>query len=365
MELDRLYEQWLRTQRDSTPVLADRMTPVNSASVAGVGIEHQHGGPVSFTSLPPTPLAGGSVGSAAGGATATTANGAGPAVAAAASSAAGPDVDTLPQTEDFTRVYVPKCICILSQHTFYLQFREFLTTLYRLALSGSLHNHATGSGPVSHDHGRPSVTDIHIPLERHISNFMRDVPLPPLGHVEVLYKLGMCNLYFKRAPPNRPMMFPPFPIRRIFEHMRAEHVELLLCCLLSEHKVLLVSRELSLLTMVSEIAFSLMYPFEWQHVFIPLLPRALVDILTAPMPYLIGTHIDFVKPKDLANALNSEVAIFDLDTDEVPLLHAYCMITLALLAHTRLPVLAGARAQSSGTVSPQGATQAVDLTRAA
>uniref|UniRef100_A0A8C2D322 DENN/MADD domain containing 5A n=1 Tax=Cyprinus carpio TaxID=7962 RepID=A0A8C2D322_CYPCA len=36
--------------------------------------------------------------------------------------------------------------------------------------------------------------------------------------------------------------------------------------------------------------FSLMFPFQWQHVYVPILPASLLHFLDAPVPYLMGLH---------------------------------------------------------------------------
>jgi len=33
---------------------------------------------------------------------------------------------------------------------------------------------------------------------------------------------------------------------------------------------------------------ALLYPFEWQHTFITVLPSMLIDIVDAPTPYVVG-----------------------------------------------------------------------------
>ena len=33
---------------------------------------------------------------------------------------------------------------------------------------------------------------------------------------------------------------------------------------------------------------ALLYPFEWQHTFITVLPSLLIDIVDAPTPYVVG-----------------------------------------------------------------------------
>lgn len=32
----------------------------------------------------------------------------------------------------------------------------------------------------------------------------------------------------------------------------------------------------------------MLYPFTWQHTFVPILPLTMIDVLDAPAPFLIG-----------------------------------------------------------------------------
>ena len=57
---------------------------------------------------------------------------------------------------------------------------------------------------------------------------------------------------------------------------------------LTEAKVVLQARQPHVLTMAAETLSALLFPFSWQHVYIPILPARLLDILQAPVPFLIG-----------------------------------------------------------------------------
>ncbi len=82
--------------------------------------------------------------------------------------------------------------------------------------------------------------------------------------------------------------------------MDNEEIENLLRCLdvekiieifsyiLLEKKVLMISQHKSLLTQVINCFASFLFPFKWQHTFIPILPITMIDVLEAPFPYLIG-----------------------------------------------------------------------------
>lgn len=59
---------------------------------------------------------------------------------------------------------------------------------------------------------------------------------------------------------------------------------------MSEHKVLLVSLAAARLAAACRALAALMFPFRYAHVFIPLLPAGLSEVLATPTPFLIGVH---------------------------------------------------------------------------
>ena len=66
-------------------------------------------------------------------------------------------------------------------------------------------------------------------------------------------------------------------------------VELLMACL-TEQKILFFSRSFSRLTDGCLGLISLMFPMRYTHVFIPILPSSLIEVLATPTPFIIGLH---------------------------------------------------------------------------
>jgi hypothetical protein len=62
-------------------------------------------------------------------------------------------------------------------------------------------------------------------------------------------------------------------------------------------------------------ANDVIYPMIWQHIFIPVLPMALIDYLLAPMPFLIGVPDEVMKKVQRHEI--GEVVILDADTNTV------------------------------------------------
>ena len=60
--------------------------------------------------------------------------------------------------------------------------------------------------------------------------------------------------------------------------------------MLLEKKVLIISKHKALMTQVINCLCSFMFPFEWKHTMIPILPMNMIDMLDAPFPYLVGVE---------------------------------------------------------------------------
>ncbi|GMH35221.1 hypothetical protein BSKO_03089 [Bryopsis sp. KO-2023] len=85
----------------------------------------------------------------------------------------------------------------------------------------------------------------------------------------------------------------------------------LLAGLLLERRILMISRSRDVLSSAVHAAASLLYPFKWHHVYLPIVPENLIDYVMAPIPFLIGL------PAQLLSAIKglpmSEVTVIDLD----------------------------------------------------
>lgn len=92
-------------------------------------------------------------------------------------------------------------------------------------------------------------------------------------------------------------------------------IDVFLCGLL-ECKMLFVARASSSLMQCQEAIRALLFPFEWQHVYVPLLPPALSAVLDAPVPFMAG----IVGSGGVAGTpANPDVVIIDVDSGAIAL----------------------------------------------
>ncbi|CAE1250863.1 DENND2 [Acanthosepion pharaonis] len=81
--------------------------------------------------------------------------------------------------------------------------------------------------------------------------------------------------------------------------------------LLVERSVILCARNLSLLCSTVHALVALLYPFQWQHTYIPVLPSKMLEVVCSPTPYIVGVLYSYL-PK-IKNMQMEEVVILDLD----------------------------------------------------
>jgi len=191
--------------------------------------------------------------------------------------------------------YLPKCLVLISAHSYLVAYREFLVQLHRMSKMGSM----------------------PLPIERYIVNFCAEIPAPPPGSFEVQTTILDSSIKFWSPPFNQPITWVSLPFSHLFECLDVGNIITVWHCLALERQVLLTSTQLSLLTECCEIFLSLLFPMRWSHAYIPVLPHFLIPMLSAPMPYLCG--IDKGSLADCLYDLSQECVVVDLDCNLVTL----------------------------------------------
>ncbi|XP_072721368.1 DENN domain-containing protein 2B isoform X3 [Ciconia boyciana] len=74
----------------------------------------------------------------------------------------------------------------------------------------------------------------------------------------------------------------------LFKCLSIRQIIRIFASLLLERRVIFVADKLSTLSSCSHAVVALLYPFSWQHTFIPVLPSSMIDIVCCPTPFLVG-----------------------------------------------------------------------------
>lgn len=190
--------------------------------------------------------------------------------------------------DNFT-LNVNKSICLLSHFPFSLDFQEWLLFLHSLVQSSE-----------------PQP----IPVERYISQLLYEIPFPS---PRILLQLpsNTTRRVILTQPEDLPLPRNAASFKNLLLSLGSDNCLLILLLALTEQKILIHSLRPDTLTSVAEAVSTLLFPFKWQCPYIPLCPLGLVEVLHAPLPFLMGVDsrfFDLYEPP-------ADVSCIDLDTN--------------------------------------------------
>uniref|UniRef100_UPI00398F0E57 DENN domain-containing protein 2B n=1 Tax=Pristiophorus japonicus TaxID=55135 RepID=UPI00398F0E57 len=99
----------------------------------------------------------------------------------------------------------------------------------------------------------------------------------------------------------------------LFRCLSIRQVIRVFASLLLERRIIFIADKLSTLSNCAHAVVALLYPFSWQHTFIPVLPSSMIDIVCCPTPFLVGL-LSSSLPK-LKELPVEEALMVDLGTD--------------------------------------------------
>ena len=220
-----------------------------------------------------------------------TAPAAAPATAPAADAASAPGSEVPePVAEE---VHAPEAICLLSRVAVFDALMECCRQLFRMRISSE--------GPLP----AAALTALfHTP----VPSFGLRCEVP-LGNVRVPISTPAAN--------ELPHTMAGRDFLLLFQCLDVNNVIMLWALLLAEQKVALQGRLPHVLTMAAETLSALLFPFSWQHVYIPILPERLLDILEAPVPFLIGIDEEVLALAEKQRRIPEDVVQVDLDENAI------------------------------------------------
>ncbi|XP_055601274.1 DENN domain-containing protein 5B isoform X2 [Uranotaenia lowii] len=200
------------------------------------------------------------------------------------------------------KLYVAKSISLVCQVPYAHVAELFLRNLYKCL---------------------PRHPGSRLSLESYVYNILYEVCTPPPGK--------SIRIYIPPEHPHQPSIatilqrpalkdelpFMDFPLRLLFTYLSVDCVIQLFTCVLLENQVLLRSVDYQKLTIIAECITSLLFPFQWQHVYAPILPASLHHFLDAPVPYVMGLHSDSDNGVRIASEAN--LCYVDIDKKSVQL----------------------------------------------
>ena len=126
-------------------------------------------------------------------------------------------------------------------------------------------------------------------LERLIPHIMEELRLPSSGGtVDIALGPGPRIARFIRSATGALPRVEDASFAILWQFLSIPTVIHIIEALLSERQVVLIADDVAVLAPIAEALLSFLFPFDWNHVYIPLLPVELLMYLEAPVPFFVG-----------------------------------------------------------------------------
>eukprot|EP00070_Physeter_catodon_P049676 XP_028356570.1 DENN domain-containing protein 3 [Physeter catodon] len=211
--------------------------------------------------------------------------------------------------------FVPFAVCVVSRFPYYNALKDCLSCL---------------------------LTHLKVCKDFEVDNHIKEfaaklslIPSPPPGPLHLILNMKPLQIVFpSRADPESPLI--DLDLHLPLLRFRPEKVLEILTCLLTEQHVVFFSSSWALLTLVAECFMAYLHPLQWQHTFVPILSRQMLDFVMAPTSFLMGCHLDHFeevsKEADDLILINIDTGSItycndeDVDVPDIPLLAAQTFI---------------------------------------
>jgi hypothetical protein len=217
--------------------------------------------------------------------------------------------------------WVPYGVCILSKFALVDLLRERLAEGYEflIELETIARQKATTSEQQASVGAEPFRLDKKV-----VSKISRSVAFEPLS------SQALPTLTLDAAP------VPPLPrldhsIRLLFDTLDVATVIRVFAAVLLESRVLFVSTHLSVLMRVCEAMRAIMFPLLWPHVYLPVLPRRMLQYLECPTPFIFGVSKDSLEEAMRAELISDDVLVVDVDKGCIVRGEAECELPSTIL----------------------------------
>ena len=130
--------------------------------------------------------------------------------------------------------------------------------------------------------------DIEVPLETLVGNILGCIQIPPAGGPQIRFSIGAGDRQSYQPPQNTSIPITQTCVHFLFKQLGIRNTLVIFCAIMTEHKILVYSRSYTRLSDSCRALVALMFPFRYNHIFIPLLPVDLHEVLSTPTPFVIG-----------------------------------------------------------------------------
>ena len=176
-------------------------------------------------------------------------------------------------------VYIPYCLALISKYPYVDQMKETINCIFKIIENKTNEN--------------------NLELNELIMYLIHSIPIPNINSI-IKFPLPYSNMDEKNGIITiEPPKFKDFNILNcniceLLKLFRIKNIIRIFRLLLFEKKIVFIDNDYSRLSNVINSFLSLIYPFQWVHVYIPILTIPMIKYLESFLPFIIGVHSSFI-----------------------------------------------------------------------
>ncbi|KAH8821222.1 AEX-3 domain-containing protein [Xylogone sp. PMI_703] len=151
------------------------------------------------------------------------------------------------------------------------------------------------------------------PLERYVVNLCTEALSPISSKTQVELGVRELRLFARKEATNELPESRGTDLYALFRSLSIPNIVTLFEHALAESRIIFLSSHTAMLHLACKALASLLYPFKWASIFIPVLPARLLSALEAPCPYIVGIERRY----DNVTLPEDDFVLVDLDQDSV------------------------------------------------
>ncbi|KFY83813.1 hypothetical protein V500_09883 [Pseudogymnoascus sp. VKM F-4518 (FW-2643)] len=151
------------------------------------------------------------------------------------------------------------------------------------------------------------------PLERYVVNLCTEALSPITSKTQVEIAVRELRLFARKEAVNELPESRNADLYALFRALTIPNIVALLEFALSESRIIFLSSHTAMLHLATKALITLLYPFKWASIFIPVLPARLISALEAPCPYIVGIERRY----ENVDLPDDDYVLVDLDNDTI------------------------------------------------
>lgn len=185
--------------------------------------------------------------------------------------------------ESRRNVYIPYCLALISKYPYVKQMKQSIRCIFKIIEKQDKDHNLKLNELLMY-----LIHSIPIP---NINSFIK-FPLPYISKEEEINKKN--NLIMIEPPKFKDMNLLNCNICELLNIFRIKNIIRIFRLLLFEKKIVFIDDNYSRLSNVMNSFLSLIYPFQWVHVYIPIMTIPMIKYLETFLPFLVGVHSSFI-----------------------------------------------------------------------